>query len=175
MKWILLAPLFCLPGSAYAQGEQALSPADQAIIFGGFAAAVAAVFVFLARDAILRKKTEYDSQNLGSKDDREYDKYCSDWTDDYEDLGSRTRGFRERFEGMSKDGKLPDLYGIIGVERDAAPEEIKARYRRLAKEIHPDRSSEKDAKERMAEINTAYEILSDPDQRTEYDRRSANR
>jgi len=174
MKWILLALLLGLPGSAHAQDEQALSPADQTIIFGGFAAAVAAVFVFLARDAILRKKTEYDSQNLGSKDDREYDKYHSDWTDDYEDLGSRTRGFKEMFGGMSKDGKLPDLYGIIGVGMDATPEEIKAGYRRLAKEIHPDRSSQKDAKERMAEINMAYEILSDPDQRAEYDRRSAS-
>jgi len=170
MKVLPLVFLIGLAGAAHAQEEPAVSPEDQTVIFAGFVAAVAAVFAYLARDMILRKKTDYDEQDLGSKEDKEYEKYHSDWGDDYEDLGDRTRRFKERFRRMSGDEGLPDLYAIMGMERDATPDQIKRQYRKLAKESHPDRSSEEGAKERMAEINLAYEILSDPEQREEYDR-----
>ena len=157
--------------AAHAQEEQIVSSEDQMIIFVGFIIAVAAVFVYLARDMILRKKTSYDEQQqLGSKEDKEYEKYHSDWNDDYEDLGARTKKFKEKFRKLSDEGSLPDLYAIMDIKKDATQEQIKKQYRKLAKESHPDRSSEEDAKERMAEINQAYEILSDPEQREEYDR-----
>lgn len=164
--WALFLALLGLVGVAHAQEGQAVPQEDQITIFTGFAVAVAAVFIYLARDMILRKKTEYDGQELDSKHDREYEKYHSDWGDDFEDVGGRTRdGLGGRADWQS----LPDMYETIGVPRNATQEQIKTRYRALAKASHPDRSPEKDAG-KMAEINLAYETLSDPKLREEYDR-----
>ncbi len=63
-----------------------------------------------------------------------------------------------------------DLYEILGVPRDATQEEIKRAYRRLARQYHPDVNRSHDAEERFKEIAAAYEILSDPDKRAQYDR-----
>ncbi len=63
-----------------------------------------------------------------------------------------------------------DLYEILGVPRDATQEEIKRAYRRLARQYHPDVNRSADAEERFKEIAAAYEILSDPDKRAQYDR-----
>ncbi len=62
-----------------------------------------------------------------------------------------------------------DLYEILGVQRDASPDEIKRAYRALAREHHPDVSSAPEAEERFKEIVGAYEILSDPQKRQQYD------
>ncbi|MCC7479230.1 molecular chaperone DnaJ [bacterium] len=62
-----------------------------------------------------------------------------------------------------------DLYEILGVERAASAEEIKRAYRKLARQYHPDVSSEADAAERFKEISLAYEVLSDPQRRQQYD------
>jgi molecular chaperone DnaJ len=66
--------------------------------------------------------------------------------------------------------QIRDLYEILGVARDASQEDIKRAYRRLAREYHPDVSQSHDAEERFKEIAAAYEILSDPDKRAQYDR-----
>ncbi|GIV00621.1 MAG: chaperone protein DnaJ [Actinomycetota bacterium] len=63
-----------------------------------------------------------------------------------------------------------DLYEILGVPRDATQEEIKRAYRRLARQYHPDVNPSADAEERFKEIAAAYEILSDPEKRAQYDR-----
>lgn len=63
-----------------------------------------------------------------------------------------------------------DYYSVLGVPRDAAQEEIKKAYRQLARKYHPDVSTEPDAEERFKEINSAYEVLSDPEKRQMYDR-----
>lgn len=63
-----------------------------------------------------------------------------------------------------------DYYEILGVSRDADKEEIKQAYRRLARKYHPDVNKEPGAEERFKEINRAYEVLSEPDTRTRYDR-----
>jgi molecular chaperone DnaJ len=63
-----------------------------------------------------------------------------------------------------------DYYEIIGVSRDADKEEIKRAYRRLARKYHPDVNKEDGAEERFKEINRAYEVLSEPETRSRYDR-----
>ncbi len=63
-----------------------------------------------------------------------------------------------------------DYYEVLGVPRDASQADIKKAFRQLARRYHPDVSQESDAEERFKEINTAYEVLNDPDKRTRYDR-----
>ncbi|HVA34551.1 MAG TPA: DnaJ domain-containing protein, partial [Candidatus Baltobacteraceae bacterium] len=64
-----------------------------------------------------------------------------------------------------------DYYDILGVRRDASGEEIKQAYRALARKHHPDVSHDKSgAEHRFKEINEAYEVLSDPNKRAQYDR-----
>jgi molecular chaperone DnaJ len=62
-----------------------------------------------------------------------------------------------------------DLYEILGVPRDASSDDIKKAYRRLAREHHPDVNADPAAEERFKEVATAYEILSDPQKRAQYD------
>ncbi|OLP16375.1 molecular chaperone DnaJ [Leptolyngbya sp. 'hensonii'] len=63
-----------------------------------------------------------------------------------------------------------DYYEILGVSREADKEEIKRAYKRLARKYHPDVNKEAGAEEQFKEIVHAYEVLSDPDKRTRYDR-----
>jgi molecular chaperone DnaJ len=63
-----------------------------------------------------------------------------------------------------------DYYEVLGIPRDASPDDIKAAFRRLARQYHPDVSQEENAEEHFKEINEAYSILSDPDKRGAYDR-----
>ena len=63
-----------------------------------------------------------------------------------------------------------DFYEVLGVDRTASAEEIKGAFRKLAMQYHPDRNDAKDAAERFKEIGEAYEILSDPEKRSRYDR-----
>jgi DnaJ-class molecular chaperone len=62
-------------------------------------------------------------------------------------------------------------YDVLGVARDASPEEIHRAYRRLARQYHPDMNASADARARFAELSGAYEVLHDPERRTRYDRR----
>lgn len=64
-----------------------------------------------------------------------------------------------------------DLYDILGVGRHASFDEIKAAYRKLARQCHPDQNpGDANAEERFKQISAAYQILSDPHKRQGYDR-----
>src|SRR6202050_3303393 len=64
-----------------------------------------------------------------------------------------------------------DYYHVLGVERSATPEEIKKSYRKLAVKYHPDKNpGDKSAEEKFKELGEAYEVLSNPDKRSAYDR-----
>ncbi len=64
-----------------------------------------------------------------------------------------------------------DLYELLGAERNASSEDLKQAYRRLAKELHPDRHpNDPNAADRFKEINAAYDVLKDPQKRSIYDR-----
>jgi molecular chaperone DnaJ len=64
---------------------------------------------------------------------------------------------------------VADHYDVLGVSREATPEEIKKAYRRMAREYHPDVNSGPDAEEKFKLVTHAYDVLSDPDQRRRYD------
>lgn len=63
-----------------------------------------------------------------------------------------------------------DYYEMLGVSRDADKEDLKRAYRKLARKYHPDVNKEPGAEERFKEINRAYEVLSEPEMRSRYDR-----
>ena len=63
-----------------------------------------------------------------------------------------------------------DLYEVIGVSRDASEDEIKKAFRKQARKLHPDVNKAPDAEDQFKELNEAYDVLSDPQKRSAYDR-----
>jgi molecular chaperone DnaJ len=69
---------------------------------------------------------------------------------------------------------MADHYEALGVARDATEDQIKKAYRKLARELHPDVNSAPEAQERFKSVTHAYEVLSDPEQRRNYDMGGSN-
>ena len=70
---------------------------------------------------------------------------------------------------------MENLYNILGISPGATSEEIKKAYRSLAMRHHPDRATHPGAESRFNAIKTAYELLSDPQKRAEYNQSLNNR
>lgn len=62
-----------------------------------------------------------------------------------------------------------DYYSLLGVSKNATPQELKSAYRKLALQYHPDRNKSKEAEDKFKQINEAYEVLSDPQKKQMYD------
>src|SRR5690349_21086661 len=66
--------------------------------------------------------------------------------------------------------EVPDYYHVLGVDKSASDEQIKAAFRKLARKHHPDLNpNDKDANKKFQQINEAYEVLSDAEKRKKYD------
>ncbi len=143
---------------------------EKIIFFSSFSIAVIGIFLFLARDVILRRKTSYDKKDLGSKRNKTFEKYHSDWGEDYEEIGKRKNTKKnQEFREAAKNDSLPNYYDVLGISKEATQNEIKIKFRELAKKTHPDKTKV-NSEEKMAELNKAYEVLSDKEQREAYDR-----
>ena len=71
--------------------------------------------------------------------------------------------------------KFKDYYAILGVDRQASADDIKKRYRILARKYHPDVSKEPEAERRFKEVAEAYATLKDPEKRAAYDQLGTRR
>ena len=150
--------------------ELKVTDEEKVILFTGFSIAVLGIVLFLARDIILRRKTSYDKNELESKKDKTFEKYHSDWSDDYEEFGNRRNTEDDKeFRSASINKELPNYYEILGITKDATQDEIKQKFRELAKKTHPDKTKG-NSEEEMTELNKAYEVLSDKERREKYDR-----
>lgn len=81
----------------------------------------------------------------------------------------------EEAHNLLRRSKQKDYYKVLGVPRDADEREIKKAYRKLTKQHHPDKASvhgmtKEEAEKKMAQINEAYEVLSDPELKARFDR-----
>jgi len=152
-------------------GANSLSESDQITIFAIAAIIIIGVLVFLARGSFTRKKTEYDIGEWESKKNRDYEKYHSEWMSDEISFErtSKDKLSDEEFRKSLLSENLLDYYAILQVSKDASQDEIKKQFRLLAKKWHPDKKQSNDAEEKMAQINMAYEVLSDHKRRKMYD------
>jgi len=158
-------------------GANSLSESDQITIFAIAAIIILGVLVFLARGSFTRKKTEYDAGEWESKKNRDYEKYHSEWMSDeisFERTG-KDKLSDEEFRKSLLNENIPDYYAILQVSKDASQDEIKKQFRLLAKKWHPDKKQSNDAEEKMAQINMAYEVLSDHKRRKMYDQHFAKK
>ena len=156
-------------------GANSLSESDQITIFAIAAIIILGVLVFLARGSFTRKKTEYDAGEWESKKNRDYEKYHSEWMSDevnFERTGKDKLSDEEFRESLLNEN-LPDYYAILQISKNASQNEIKKQFRLLAKKWHPDKKQSNDAEEKMAQINMAYEVLSDHKRRKMYDQHFA--
>ena len=150
---------------------ESLAESDLIIVFAVAVAIIISVLIFLARDSIFRKKTEYDTEEWASKKNRDYEKYHSEWMSDeisFERKG-KNKLSDEDFRKSLQSNNLLDYYVILQIEKTASQDEIKNQFRKLAKKWHPDRKQGDDAEKKMADINMAYEVLSNPQRRKMYD------
>ena len=150
---------------------ESLTESELIIVFTIATAIIIGVLIFLSRGSIFRKKTEYDTGEWESKKNRDYEKYHSEWMSDeisFERKG-KDKLSDEDFRKSLLSEDIPDYYEILQIQTTASQNEIKNQFRKLAKKWHPDRKQSDDAEEKMAQINTAYEVLSDHKRRKIYD------
>jgi len=150
---------------------ESLTESDQMIVFAIASVIIISVLIFLARGSIFRKKNEFDTGEWESKKNRDYEKYHSEWMSDeisFERKG-KNKLSDEDFRKSLLSKNIPDYYAILQIQKTASQNEIKNQFRSLAKKWHPDRKQSDDAEKKMAQINMAYEVLSNTERRKMYD------
>ena len=150
---------------------ESLTASELITVFTIATAIIIGVLIFLSRGSIFRKKTEYDTGEWESKKNKDYEKYHSEWMSDeisFERKG-KDKLSDEDFRKSLLSEDLSDYYAILQIQATASQNEIKSQFRKLAKKWHPDRKQSDDAEEKMAQINTAYEVLSASKRRKMYD------
>lgn len=95
-------------------------------------------------------------------------------TESHPDKRERVNPLLQKAQIALKRSKTKDYYKVIGVATDADERQIKSAYRKASKQYHPDKAakqgiSKEDAEKKMAAINEAYEVLSNPELRARFD------
>ena len=152
------------------KNEMVISDDELILVFTVSILTVIGIFLYIARHWFSRKKGEYEKGEFASKKNRDNEKYRSNWTSDDYNFGFSSKNSYDEFRKKHQNSTLPDYYKILGISHDATQDEIKVRFRTLAKEWHPDKHKGKITEKRMSEINKAYEVLSDEKARRNYDR-----
>lgn len=83
------------------------------------------------------------------------------------DVGPTTG--RRHYVSPSSGARKQDYYQLLGVSKSATADDIKKAYRAKARELHPDVNKTPEAAKKFAEVSSAYEVLGDPEKRTQYD------
>ena len=115
---------------------------------------------------------DYYVQWMGKQngwDDVDFDNWGEDWNDVRVSWAKTKHEYSSEKSREKRKSDSDDYYEILGVSRDDTIKEIKARYRKLMLEFHPDKNNSKNAEEKCKKINKAYEILSDPEKKSVYD------
>ncbi|KAF5456025.1 hypothetical protein F2P56_025541 [Juglans regia] len=95
-----------------------------------------------------------------------------EWDDNATDHEQPDQDSHLNFDFLSALSKPKDYYKILEVDYDATDDAIRSNYIRLALKWHPDKKKDQDsATSRFQEINEAYQVLSDPAKRREYDQK----
>ncbi|PGH00470.1 hypothetical protein GX51_05788 [Blastomyces parvus] len=94
---------------------------------------------------------------------------------EHHDSSQDIQSLYEKAHTLLKRSKQKDYYKVLGVDRDADDRTIKRAYRKMTKQFHPDKANsqgvtKEDAEKKMAAINEAYEVLSNPELRARFDR-----
>jgi hypothetical protein len=105
---------------------------------------------------------------LGRVKDRGAEQSAYGWVDGAWRLVFPEQALRDWFGAEKRPGESATLYSVLGVKPEAPGAEIKASWRRLIRQWHPDRNSEPDAAAQFMAIQGAYETLSDPARRARY-------
>ncbi|PHH71598.1 hypothetical protein CDD83_5142 [Cordyceps sp. RAO-2017] len=90
------------------------------------------------------------------------------------DKQDKVNSLLEKAQVLLRRSKTKDYYKVLGVDRDANSRQIKLAYLKASKQHHPDKAakqgiSKEDAEKKMASVNEAYEVLSDPELRARFD------
>ena len=98
-----------------------------------------------------------------------------DHAEQHHDQSQKLQGMKQDAHTRLKQSKQKDYYKVLAVDRDADERDIKRAYRKLTKQFHPDKAAtqgmtKENAEKKMASINEAYEVLSDPELKARFDR-----
>ncbi len=105
-------------------------------------------------------------------DNEEINTDNDDVNQDDRDEKQSERQNKKRSSKRTKSNKAKkSYYEILGIRTNASQTEIKKAYQRLAMKYHPDRNKAKNASEKFKEIQKAFQTLSDPNERSKYDRK----